>query len=125
MGGGRSVATPPTEGEAIVTDKLRVLVKVDLDCAQAEIAAQGHVTVESILGLYAVMKRANALMEGLALEIDMTGARIEPDALEQLRECSRSHHLPVHVDPFQSNYRFSILVPLDAAALPGMAALAA
>lgn len=108
-----------------MTDKLRVLVRVDVDCAQAEIAAQGHVTVESVLGLYAVMKRANALMAGLALEIDMTGARIEPDALEQLRECSRSHHLPVHVDPLQSNYRFSILVPLDAAALPGMAVLAA
>lgn len=123
--GAAASRAPPIEGEAIVTDKLRVLVRVDVDCAQAEIAAQGHVTVESVLGLYAVMKRANALMAGLALEIDMTGARIEPDALEQLRECSRSHHLPVHVDPLQSNYRFSILVPLDAAALPGMAVLAA
>jgi hypothetical protein len=94
-----------------VTDKLKVLVRVDLDCGRAQVAAQGHVTVESVCGLYAVMKRANALMAGLALEIDMTGAVVEPDALEQLRDCSRSHHLPVNVDPLQAEYRFTVLAP--------------
>ena len=96
-----------------MTDKLRVLVRVDLDCAEAQVAAHGHVTVESVRGLYSVMKRANSLMTGLALELDMTGARIDPEALEQLRACSRSHHLPAHVDPSQSDYRFSILAPGD------------
>ena len=52
-------------------------------------------------------------MAGLALEIDMTHAEIDPDALEQLRDCSRSHHLPEHVDPLQSDYRFSVLAPDD------------
>lgn len=97
-----------------MTDKLRVLVRMDLDCAQAQVAAQGHVTVQSVQALYAVMKRANSLMAGLSLEIDMTHAEIEPDALEQLRACSRSHHLPVYVDPLQSDYRLSILAPDDA-----------
>ncbi len=96
-----------------MTDKLRVLVGVDLDCAQARVAAQGHVTVQSVQALYLVMKRANSLMAGLALEIDMTHAEIDPDALEQLRGCSRSHHLPAHVDPLQSDYRFSVLAPGD------------
>ncbi|KQR80368.1 hypothetical protein ASF98_18520 [Arthrobacter sp. Leaf337] len=96
-----------------MTDKLKVLVRVDLDRAQAQVAAQGHVTVESVRGLYAVMKRANTLMADLTLEIDMTGARVEPDAVEQLRDCARSHHLPAHVDPLQSDYRFSILAPLE------------
>ncbi|WP_242599059.1 hypothetical protein [Arthrobacter bambusae] len=68
-----------------MTDKLRVLVGVDLDCAKAQIAAQGHVTSKSVHGLYAVMKRANSLTQGMTLELDMTRARIEPDAWEELR----------------------------------------
>jgi hypothetical protein len=101
------------ERRSIVRDKLRVLVRVDLDCAHARVAAQGHVTAESVEALYAVMKRANSLMAGLALEIDMTRADIDPDAVEQLRDCSRSHHLPAHVDPLQSDYRFTVLAPDD------------
>jgi hypothetical protein len=88
-----------------------VLVRVDLDCAIAQVAAQGHVTSKSVHGLYDVMKRANSLTADLTLELDMTRARIEPDALEELRTCSRSHHLPAHVDPLQSDYRLSILAP--------------
>lgn len=100
----------------VTAEKLRVLVRVDLDCATAQVAAQGHVTSKSVHGLYAVMKRANSLTAGMALELDMTRARIEPDALEELRACSRSHHLPARIDPLQSDYRLSILTP-DTAAL--------
>lgn len=110
---GAAASRLPMERRSILTDKLRVLVRVDLDCAQARVAAQGHVTVQSVQALYAVMKRANSLMAGLALEIDMTHAEIDPDALEQLRDCSRSHHLPSQVDPLQSDYRFSVLAPDD------------
>lgn len=98
-----------------MTDKLRVMVRVDLDCAQAQVAAEGHVTMENLRGLYSVMKRANSITTGLRIEIDMAGALVEPDALEQLRDCSRSHHLPAHVDPLQSDYRFSVLAPQEAA----------
>jgi hypothetical protein len=108
-----------------VIDKLSVMVRVDLDCAQAQVAAEGHVTMENVRGLYAVMKRANSITAGLRIEIDMTGALVEPDALEQLRDCSRSHHLPAHVDPLQSDYRFSILAPEDAQARAAVLALAA
>ncbi|MCW2763697.1 MAG: hypothetical protein JWR85_3898 [Marmoricola sp.] len=82
-----------------MTDKLRVLVRVDLDCAKAQVAAQGHVTSKSVHGLYDVMKRANSFTVGMALELDMNPAWIEPDALEELRTCSRSHHLPAHIVP--------------------------
>ena len=102
----------------MTTDKLRVLVRVDLDCA----TAQGHVTSKSVHGLYGVMKRANSLTSGMVLELDMTRARIEPDALEELRACSRSHHLPVHVDPLQSQYRLSILTLDNAVSLAATAA---
>jgi hypothetical protein len=66
-------------------------------------AAQGHVTSKSVHGLYDVMKRANALTSGMTLELDITRARIDPDALEEIRACSKSHHLPARVDPFQSD----------------------
>ncbi|PNH79519.1 hypothetical protein [Arthrobacter sp. AFG20] len=98
-----------------MNEKLRVLVSVDLDGAKAQVKTQGHVTVQSIQGLYDVMKRADALVPGLALELDMTLAEVEPQAMEELRGCARSHHLPVQVDPLQRNYRFSILAPKIAA----------
>ncbi|MCP9002095.1 hypothetical protein NFC73_20555 [Pseudarthrobacter sp. RMG13] len=108
-----------------MTDKLRVLVRVDLDCAKAQVAAQGHVTSHSVHGLYDVMKRANSLTADMTLEIDVTRAHIEPDALEELRACSRSHHLPARVDPFQADYRLSILAPDNPTPLAVMAAQAA
>jgi hypothetical protein len=55
----------------VTTDKLRVLVRVDLDCATAQVAAQGHVTSKSVHGLYAVIQHANSLAAGIALELDM------------------------------------------------------
>lgn len=93
----------------MTTDKLQVLVRVDLDCAKAQVSAEGHVTSKSVQGLYEVMNRANSLTAGMTLELDMTRARIEPGALEELRICSWSHHRPVHVDPFQSDYKLNIL----------------
>ncbi|MDR6416587.1 hypothetical protein [Pseudarthrobacter sulfonivorans] len=54
-----------------------------------------------------------------------TRARIEPDALEELRACSRSHHLPAGVDPLQPDYRLSILAPDNAEPLAAMAPQAA
>ncbi|WP_426715285.1 hypothetical protein, partial [Campylobacter coli] len=61
----------------------------------------------------------------MALELDMTRARIEPDALEELWTCARSHHLPAHVDSLQSDYRLSILMPDIAAPLGAMTSEAA
>jgi hypothetical protein len=109
----------------VTRDKLQVLVRVDLDCATAQVAAQGHVTSKSIHGLYDVMKRANSLTADMTLGLDMTRALIEPDALEGLRACSRSHHLPARVDPLQADYRLSILAPDNAAPLAAMATQAA
>ena len=98
-----------------MNEKLRVLVSVDLDGAKAQVKTQGHVTVQSIQGLYDVMKRADSLVPGLALELDMTLADVEPQAMEELRGCARTRHLPVQVDPLQRDYRFSILAPKVAA----------
>ena len=94
-----------------MTDKLKVLVRVDLDGGEAEVAAQGHVTPESLQALYVVMKRANHLRQGLRLVVDVSHAQVEPAALEQLKACSKSHHLPASIDPYQSEYRLRIVAP--------------
>nr|WP_246223758.1 hypothetical protein [Pseudarthrobacter psychrotolerans] len=94
-----------------MTEKLSILVRVDLDEARAQVLARGHVTAKSIHALYSVLKRANSLREGLHLEIDVASASVDPDALDQLKACSRDHHLPLHIDPLQPDCRFSILVP--------------
>jgi hypothetical protein len=94
-----------------LNDKLRVLVRVDLDCGQAEVAAQGHVTAQSIQALYVVVKRANHLREGLDVVVDVSHAKVDTVALEQLRECSKTHHLPASIDPFQSECKLRIVAP--------------
>ena len=94
-----------------MTDKLNILVRVDLDHARAQVLAKGHVTVHSIQALYVVVKRANALKEGLDLELDITKAVVDPEALEQLQDCSRTHHLPAKIDPHQSHCTLSVLPP--------------
>ncbi|BCW70902.1 hypothetical protein [Arthrobacter sp. NicSoilB8] len=108
-----------------MNEKLRVLVRVDLDGAKAHVRVQGHVTVQSVHGLYDVVKRASSLASGLALELDVTRAQIEPDAMGELHACAKSHHLPVHVDPLQHDYRIGILTPEHATSAAPSLALAA
>lgn len=108
-----------------MTDKLSVLVRVDLESAQAQVAARGHVTVNNIQALYVVVKRANSLLDGLVTEVDVSHALVDPVALEQLRASSRSHHLPERIDPFQSECRFSVVAPDESSALATPMRLAA
>jgi hypothetical protein len=103
----------PGEG-IILTDKLNILVRVDLDRARAQVLTKGHVTVHSIQALYVVVKRANSLKEGLNLELDMRAAHVDPEAMEQLRMCSRTHHLPARIDPSQAHCTLRVLAPSKA-----------
>lgn len=118
LGCGRSVAAgyEMHEQGKYLNDKLKVLVRLDLDCGEAEVAAQGHVTARSLQALYVVVKRANHLKEGLRLVVDVSHARVEPAAMEQLQACSESHHLPAAIDPMQSEYQLSIVAPAEAEA---------
>src|SRR4029453_8526157 len=96
-----------------LNDKLRVLVKVDLDCGEAEVAAQGHVTPESLQALYVVVKRANHLRQGLRLVVDVSHAGVEPEALEHLLASCQSPPLPASIDPYQSECQLSVLAPAE------------
>lgn len=97
-----------------MTEKIRLLVKMDIDSAQIRITAQGHLTSRSLHALYVVVRRANALMFGVGLEIDVTGASVDPAAMEALHRCLQSHHLPPLIDPQQSEVNISIRSSDDA-----------
>jgi len=111
--------------ENCVNEKLRVLVRVDLDGAKAHVNVQGHVTVQNVHGLHGVVQRAGSLTSGLSLELDVTRAQTDSDAMGELRACAKSHHLPVHVDPRQRDYQISLLTQntaVSAALSPVLAA---
>ena len=108
-----------------LTDKLNILVRLDLDHAKAQVLAKGHVTVHSIQALYVVVKRANSLKHNLNLELDMRHARVDPEALRQLQDCSETHHLPARIDPQQTPCTLSILPPRRAVHVPSHAPLSA
>lgn len=96
-----------------MNNKLKVLVRLDLDCGEAEVAAQGHVTAKSLQALYVVVKRANHLKEGLRLVVDVSHANVDAAAMEQLQACSEAHHLPASIDPQQAECNLRILAPVD------------
>ena len=108
-----------------MAEKLDVLVRVDLEGAHVQITVQGRVTEQSVQALYVVVKRANALMRGLEMEIDLTRASVAPAALDQLRAYSESRHLPAHIDPLQADCRLSVLAPAEVLTAAGNARLAA
>jgi hypothetical protein len=108
-----------------VNEKLRVLVRMDLDGAKAHVKVQGHVTVQNVHGLYGVVQRASSLASGLSLELDVTRAQTDADAMGELRACAKSRHLPVHVDPRQHDYQISLVTQntaVSAALSPVLAA---
>lgn len=108
----------------LLNSKLNILVRVDLDHARAQVIAKGHITVHSVQALYVVVKRANSLKQGLDLELDITNAWVDDEALEQLQDCSRTHHLPAKIDPQQKPCNVSVLAP-RVPALTGAALIAA
>ncbi len=99
-----------------MNSKIHLVVRIDLDHATAVVIAKGHVTVHSINALYVVVKRANSLKEGLDLKLDVTGARVDQEALDMLHTASETHHLPPRIDPQQAPCTISVLAPRREAA---------
>ncbi|WP_423182927.1 hypothetical protein [Arthrobacter sp. NyZ413] len=86
------------KGSVLASDRLSVVVRVDLDGEQIQIAATGHVTSSSLQGLYPIVQRTSRLADGLGIEVDLSRALVDPDALEQLEGYARIHELPVRVE---------------------------
>lgn len=92
-----------------MNSKLNIVVRVDLDHSKAQVIAKGHITIHSVNALYVVAKRANSLKGGLDLELDISGAWVDAEALEMLHAASATRHLPVMIDPDQAPCAISVL----------------
>lgn len=108
-----AVSRLSVEGSNIVTSKIQVLVRIDRDSARVRVQVRGVVTGRNVQALYVVARRANSLMPTLALILDVSHARVAGDALEELHSCSKQGHLPMRIDPLQSDCRISVLYPYE------------
>jgi hypothetical protein len=108
-----------------LNSKLNIVVRVDLDHAEALVIAKGHITVHSVNALYVVVKRAHSLRKGLDLKLDISHAWVDDEALEMLQTAANTQHLPVMIDPQQAPYTISVLAPRREHVSPGRALIAA
>ncbi|QDG62606.1 hypothetical protein [Pseudarthrobacter sp. NIBRBAC000502771] len=92
-----------------MNSKLNIVVRVDLDHSKAQVIATGHITIHSVNALYVVAKRANSLRGGLDLELDISGAWVDAEALEMLHASSETRQLPARIDPDQAPCTISVL----------------
>jgi hypothetical protein len=92
-----------------LNSKLNIVVRVDLDHSKAQVIAKGHITIHSVNALYVVAKRANSLKGGLDLELDISSALVDEEAMAMLRTASETRHLPAKIDPDQAPCTISVL----------------
>jgi hypothetical protein len=92
-----------------LNSKLNIVVRVDLDHSKAQVIAKGHITIHSVNALYVVAKRANSLKGGLDLELDVSSALVDEEALDMLHAASETRHLPAKIDPDQAPCTISVL----------------
>lgn len=85
------------KGSSLASDKLSIVVRVDVDGEQIQIAATGRVTTLSLQGLYPVVQRTKSLGRGLGVEMDLSQATIDDDALDQLQGYAALHEVPVRL----------------------------
>ncbi len=83
----------------MASEKLSVVVRVDVDGEQIQIAATGRVTTASLQGLYPVVQRTRSLGGGLGVEMDLTEATVDAEALHQLAVYAELHEMPVKLSP--------------------------
>ncbi|MCG2622123.1 hypothetical protein LVY72_09350 [Arthrobacter sp. I2-34] len=101
-----------------MVQKLRVIVRVDLDTGSASIKVLGKLDGHTLIGLYSLIRRTSSITPGLTVEVDLRRAAAEPAALADLHETCAAGHLPARVDPRLSDCRLLVLEPnLDGSAV--------
>lgn len=100
--------------EAAAGRKIRVLVRLDTDLESARIQVGGTLTSDNLRALYAVARRTNALAPGIEILVDLSGARITGNALDDLKAVERQEHLPEASDPLHLACRLRVLEPVAA-----------
>ncbi|WP_347109110.1 hypothetical protein AAHB33_00365 [Paenarthrobacter sp. S56] len=91
------------KGNTLTSEKLSVVVRVDVDGEQIQIAATGRVTTSSLQGLYPVVQRTKSLGGGLDVEMDLSGATVDADALDELQIYAELYEVPVRLSPDAGN----------------------
>ncbi|MFC8039441.1 hypothetical protein ACFUOZ_08815 [Paenarthrobacter sp. NPDC057355] len=91
------------KGSTLTSEKLSVVVRVDVDGEQIQIAATGHVTTSSVQGLYPVVQRTKSLGGGLNVEMDLSEATVDTDALGELQVYAELFEFPVRLNTEPSN----------------------
>lgn len=81
------------------TGKLQMVVKLEPDYPAAGVIVRGHITSQSIPVIFAVVRRVNAAVPGVDISVDLSLAGITAEALEELKEVSRTGMLPLAADP--------------------------
>ncbi|MFD1211048.1 hypothetical protein ACFQ36_03195 [Arthrobacter sp. GCM10027362] len=104
---------------------MKALVQLDIDGSQARIEIRGSVDTRNVKALYILARRANSLAPGLDIVLDLKRATVQPEAMEQLLECSEARQLPRRVDPDQFECRLSITPAARLVRTPAGVALAA
>jgi len=94
-----------------MVQKLRVIVRVDLAAGLVMIKALGKLNLHTLIGLYSLIRRTNAIRPGLTVEVDLRAAAAEASVLADLRAACASGRLPDQADPQQSICRLRILEP--------------
>jgi hypothetical protein len=97
-----------------MVQKLRVIVRVELGSGSAMIKVLGQLDLYTLIGLYPLIRRTNALRPGLTVEVDLLGAAIEAAALADLRAVSAAGQLPEQADPRLTTCRLRIVEPAAA-----------
>ena len=91
------------KGKTLTTEKLSVVVRVDVDGEQIQIAATGRVTTSSLQGLYPVVQRTKSLGGGLNVEMDLSEATVDTDALGELQVYAELYEVPIRLNAEASN----------------------
>ncbi|UKA50050.1 hypothetical protein LFT48_00430 [Arthrobacter sp. FW305-123] len=91
------------KGSTLASEKLSVVVRVDVDGEQIQIAATGRVTTSSLQGLYPVVQRTKSLGGGLGVEMDLSQATVDEDALDELKGYAALHAVPLRLAAVFSN----------------------
>ncbi|MGO4248587.1 hypothetical protein AB4Y87_15345 [Paenarthrobacter sp. RAF54_2] len=87
----------------MTSENLSVVVRGDVDVEQIQIAATGHVTTSSVQGLYPVVQRTKSLGGGLNVEMDLSEATVDTDALGELQVYAELFEVPVRLNTESSN----------------------
>ncbi|EMY34039.1 hypothetical protein D477_011756 [Arthrobacter crystallopoietes BAB-32] len=107
----RRLATDRAEFEAASGRKIKVLVRLDTELQSARIQVGGTLTPENLRALYAVARRTNLLSPGMDILVDLSAARVQGTALEDLKSVARQEHLPRQSDPLHLACRLRVLEP--------------